>query len=111
MAGPRRFSPEVRGRAMRMVLETERDHRSQCAAIASIAEKIGCTPETLRTWVHQVETDTGRRGGLTPGERVRMQQLERENSELRDANEIPRKAHALSTRPSLTVDRGNDRVR
>jgi transposase-like protein len=84
-----------------MVFECERDHSSQWAAILSIAGKIGCTPETLRTWVRQVEVDTGRRGGLTTDERARMKQLERENFELRRANEILRKASAFFAQAEL----------
>jgi len=84
-----------------MVFETERDHGSQWAAIVSIAEKIGCTPETLRTWVRQVEIDTRRRNGLTTDERERMKQLERENFELRRANEILGKASAVFAQAEL----------
>jgi transposase InsO family protein len=73
MARPRRFAPEVRGRAIRMVLEHQGDHESQWAAISSIAEKIGCSPETLRKWVRQAECDQGVRSGLTGGERERVE--------------------------------------
>ncbi|MCK4599095.1 IS3 family transposase [Candidatus Bipolaricaulota bacterium] len=90
-----RYSPEVRERAVRMVLEHERDYDSQWSAIGSIASKIGCTPETLRKWVRQTEVNTGRRGGLTSDERARIKELERENRELRRANEILRKAAAF----------------
>jgi transposase-like protein len=89
-----RFSSEVRERAVRMVLEHQGDHASQWAAIASIAAKIGCTGETLRSWVRQAERDTGQRAGLTSDERARLKALERENRELRRANEILRKASA-----------------
>jgi transposase len=89
-----RYSPEVRERAVRMVLEHAGDHASQWAAIGSIASKIGCTGETLRKWVRQVERDQGRRPGLTSDERERIKTLERENRELRQANEILRKASA-----------------
>jgi transposase len=75
-----------------MVVEHEREYESQWAAIRSIAEKIGCTAETLRRWVRQAERDAGRRPGLTMEERQRVRELERENRELRRANEILRKA-------------------
>ncbi|EHO4009649.1 IS3 family transposase, partial [Escherichia coli] len=75
-----RFSPEVRQRAIRMVLESQDEYDSQWAAICSIAPKIGCTPETLRVWVRQHERDTGSGdGGLTTAERQRLKELEREN--------------------------------
>jgi len=96
-----RYSPEVRERAVRMVFENAREYSSQWAAIVSIASKIGCTPETLRKWVRRVEIDTGRRGGLTSDERDRMKQLERENRELRRANEILRKASAFFAQAEL----------
>jgi transposase len=89
-----RFSPEVRQRAVRMVLEHGGDHGSQWAAIGSIAGKIGCTAETLRKWVRQAERDQGQRLGGTSEERDRIKALERENRELRQANEILRKASA-----------------
>jgi transposase len=89
-----RFSPEVRQRAVRMVLDHGSDHVSQWAAIGSIASKIGCTGETLRKWVRQTERDQGQRPGLTSDERERIKTLERENRELRQANEILRKASA-----------------
>jgi transposase len=101
MARATRYSPEVRERAVRMVFESEREHSSQWAAILSIASKIGCTPETLRTWVRQVEVDTGRRDGVTSDERARMKELERENRELRRANEILRKASAFFAQAEL----------
>jgi len=84
-----------------MVFENAREHSSQWAAIVSIASKIGCTPETLRKWVRRVEIDTGRRGGLTSDERDRIKQLERENRELRRANEILRKASAYFAQAEL----------
>ncbi|MWF07941.1 IS3 family transposase [Escherichia coli] len=90
-----RFSPEVRQRAIRMVLESQGEYDSQWAAICSIAPKIGCTPETLRVWVRQHERDTGGGdGGLTTAERQRLKELERENRELRRSNDILRQASA-----------------
>ncbi|EHL6334286.1 IS3 family transposase [Escherichia coli] len=90
-----RFSPEVRQRAIRMVLESQDEYDSQWAAICSIAPKIGCTPETLRIWVRQHERDTGGGdGGLTSAERQRLKELERENRELRRSNDILRQASA-----------------
>ncbi len=89
-----RFSPEVRQRAVRMVLEHAGDHASQRAAIGSIAAKIGCTAETLRKWVRQAERDGGQRPDATTEERERIKVLEREIRELRQANEILRKASA-----------------
>ncbi|EKK2884503.1 IS3 family transposase [Escherichia coli] len=90
-----RFSPEVRQRAIRMVLESQDEYDSQWAAICSIAPKIGCTPETLRVWVRQYERDTGGGdGGLTTAERQRLKELERENRELRRSNDILRQASA-----------------
>jgi transposase len=82
------FPPEVRERAVRMVLEHQRDYDSQWAAITSIAEKFGMTSETLRKWVRRAEVDAGERPGLTSDERRRLRELERENRELRRANEI-----------------------
>ncbi|HAL1177749.1 TPA: IS3 family transposase [Escherichia coli] len=90
-----RFSPEVRQRAVRMVLESQSEYDSQWATICSIAPKIGCTPETLRVWVRQHERDTGGGdGGLTTAERQRLKELERENCELRRSNDILRQASA-----------------
>jgi transposase len=89
-----RFSPEVRERAVRMVFDHQAEHASQWATILSIAPKIGCNPETLRSWVRQAERDQGKRPGLTADERDRIKALEREVRELRQANEILRKASA-----------------
>nr|WP_208922995.1 IS3 family transposase [Escherichia coli] len=90
-----RFSPEVRQRAVRMVLESQGEYDSQWATICSIAPKIGCTPETLRVWVRQHERDTGGGdGGLTIAERQRLKELDRENRELRRSNDILRQASA-----------------
>jgi transposase len=83
-----RYPKEVRDRAVRMVFEHEREYSSQWAAITSIASKLGMTPETLRKWVRRAETDEGLRPGLTTTERERMKALEKENRELRRANEI-----------------------
>jgi transposase len=88
MPTSRRYPPEIRERAVRLVFEHQDEYPSQWAAIRSIAEKSGMTAETLRTWVRQVERDTGRRDGLTSEDRSRMRELERENKELRRANEI-----------------------
>jgi len=96
-----RYSPEVRERAVRMVREHESEHGSQWAAICSIAEKIGCTAETLRKWVRRVERDEGSRPGLTTDEEARVKELERENRELRRANEILRKASAYFAQAEL----------
>jgi transposase len=101
MTRPSRFSPEVRERAVRMVLEHQEQHDSQRAASVSIAEKIGCSAETLRHWVRQVERDQGRRPGLTTDERQRLKQLERENFERRRANEILKKASAYFAQAEL----------
>src|SRR5664280_1390550 len=83
-----RYPKEVRERAVRLVFEHEREYPSQWAAITSIASKLGMTPETLRKWIRRAETDESLRGGLTSSERERMKALEKENRELRRANEI-----------------------
>jgi transposase len=101
MARPSRFSPEVRERAVRMVLEHREQYATRWAAITSIAEKIGCAAETLRSWVRQAERDAGTRPGLTADERARLKQLERENFELRRANEILKKASAYFAQAEL----------
>src|SRR2546427_3404789 len=101
MARPSRFSPEVRERAVRMVFEHAQEHASQWAAITSIAEKIGCAAETLRSGVRRAERDAGRRPGLTTDERARFKQLERENVELRRADEILRLASAYFSEAGL----------
>jgi transposase len=88
----RRYSPEVRERAVRMVLEHQHEYDSQWAAIVSIAAKVGPSAETLRLWVRRSEVDDGRRPGVTSDERERLKELERENRELRRANEILKSA-------------------
>jgi len=96
-----RYSQEVKERAVRMLFEHQNEYGSQWAAITSIAAKIGCTAETLRKWVHQAETDKGTRNGLTTSERDRLKHLERENRELKRANEILRKASAYFAQAEL----------
>ncbi len=96
-----RYSQEVRERAVRMVVEHEGQYASQWEAIRSIAEKIGCSAESLRKWLRRAEVDAGRRGGLTSDERARMKDLEREVRELRRANEILRKASAYFAQAEL----------
>ncbi len=95
MSKVKRYSPEVRERAVRMLFEHEKDYESRWAALASIAGKIGCTAETLRSWVKQIEIDTGRRDGMTSDDRARLKALEKENKELRRANEILKTASAF----------------
>lgn len=94
MARRSKYPEEVRERAVRLVFEQQGAHASQWAAITSIAGKMGCTAETLRSWVRQAERDAGKRAGLTTSERERLKELERENRELKRANEILRKASA-----------------
>lgn len=96
-----RFSPEVRERAIRLVGEREGEHESQWSAIRSVAEKSGCSAETLRSWVRHAERDQGKRSGLTTGEQARLKELEKENRELRRANEILRLASAYFAKAEL----------
>ena len=96
-----RYAPELRERAVRMVHEHAAEYPSQWAAICSIADKLGCSREALRRWVRQSERDRGERPGLTTDERERLKQLERENFELRRANEILKKAAAFFAQAEL----------
>ena len=96
-----RYSPEIRDRAVRMVIEHQADYDSQWAAMNSIAAKIGCTAETLRKWVRRAERDQGLREGVTSSGRERLKALERENRELKRANEILRKASAFFAQAEL----------
>mgnify|MGYP001814704278 FL=1 len=96
-----RYSPEVRERAVRLVFEHQGEYPSQWAALESIAPKIGCTAETLRKWVRQAERNQGMREGLTTSDRERLKALERENRELKRANEILRKASAFFAQAEL----------
>lgn len=96
-----KFSPEVRERAVRMVSESRTDYPSQWAAVESIASKIGCTPQTLLTWVRQHERDTGQRAGPTTADQKRVKELEREVRELRKANEILKLASAFFAQAEL----------
>ena len=96
-----KFSPEVRDRSVRMVLDHEKDHASRWAAVVSIAEKIGCAPQTLHEWVKKVEVDAGKRAGVPTELAEKLKALERENRELRQANEILRKASAYFAQAEL----------
>lgn len=96
-----KYSREVRERAVRMVLEHQNEYESQWKAICSIATKIGCTGETLRTWLHQDQRDRGLRAGVSTQEQERIKTLERENKELRQVNEILRKASAYFAQAEL----------
>ena len=96
-----RYSEEVKERAVRLVFEQAPSHPSQWATIESISKKMGCTAETLRSWVRQAERDAGKRAGLTTSERERLKELERENRELKRANEILRKASAYFAQAEL----------
>lgn len=96
-----KFSPEVRERAVRMVSEHRGEHPSQWAAIESIAGMIGCAPQTLHTWVKQHEVDAGERDGVSTAEAQRIKDLERENRELRKANEILKLASAFFAQAEL----------
>ena len=101
MARPRKYSPEGRERAVRMVREHGPEHPSQWAAITSIAGKFGCSTETLRNWVRKEERDSGTRPGVTTGQQEELRELRREVKELRRANEILRKASAYFAQAEL----------
>lgn len=95
------YSPEIRERAVRMVLTSEHEHSSRWAALVSISSKIGCTPETLRAWVNKMEVDSGKRPGTTSDAAAKIKELERENKELKQANEILKKAAAFFAQAEL----------
>jgi len=96
-----KFAPEVRARAIRMVLDHQGDYPSRWAAVVSISEKIGCSPPTLHEWVKRAEVDSGTRAGVPSDVADRLKVLERENRELRQANEILRKASAYFAQAEL----------
>ena len=101
MSKSNKFSPEVRERAVRMVQEHRGEYPSVWAAIESIAPKIGCVPQTLHTWVRQHEIDDGQREGISTADTQRIKELERENRELRKANEILKLASAFFAQAEL----------
>ena len=105
----KRYPDELRARAVRMCLEHESEYRSRSAAISSVSQKVGCSRDSLRSWVKQHETDTGKRDGLTTAERDRIKELERENRQLRQANEILKKASAYFA-PALIAASGDCRA-
>ena len=88
------YSPEFRERAVRLVIEHRDEYRSEAAALTAIAGKLGCASDSLRVWVRQAQRDSGERPGQTTAEKARIKELEREVRELRQANEILRKASA-----------------
>ena len=97
----KRFSPEIRERSVRMVFDQEREYSLQWACIQAIAGKVGCSSQTLKSWVAKAEVELGRRQGVTQSEQDRLKALERENKELRRANEIVRKASAYFAQAEL----------
>tara|TARA_B100000965_G_scaffold168941_1_gene140925 strand:+ start:160 stop:486 length:327 start_codon:yes stop_codon:yes gene_type:complete len=96
-----KYSPEVRERAVRLVLDNQGQHESRWSAIVSISSKIGCAPQTLNEWVKKAEVDSGRRAGIPTEMAEKMKALERENRELKQANEILRKASAYFAQAEL----------
>jgi transposase len=101
MPRPSKYSPELRERAVRMVFDHAHEYPSQWATMRSVADKLGCTTEALRRWVRQAERDRGERPGLTTDERAQLKQLQRENFELKRANEILKKAAAFFAQAEL----------
>jgi transposase len=101
MGRPSKYSPELRERAVRMVFEHAHEHSSQWATMRSVAEKLGCTTEALRRWVRQAERDGGKRQGLTTDERAELKRLQRENFELKRANDILKTASAYFAQAAL----------
>ncbi len=101
MPSPRQYPPELRERAVRLVREQRGEYPTEWAAITSVASKIGCSTECLRRWLRQTEQDAGERPGPTTADRTRLLELERENRELRRANEILRKASAYFAQAEL----------
>jgi transposase len=97
-----RYSPEVRERAVRVVLEHERDYPSQWQAICSVADKIGCSPDSLKAWLKRTQVDAGKISGTTTEKSERVKALEKENKELRRANEILKTASAFFAQAELT---------
>ena len=101
MGRPSKYAPELRERAVRMVFEHAHEHSSQWATMRSVAEKLGCTTEALRRWVRQAERDGGKRQGLTSDERAELKRLQRENVELKRANDILKTASAYFAQAAL----------
>ena len=95
------YSPEFRERAGRLLLEHRDEYQSEAAALTAIAGKLGCSPDSLRVWARQAQRDGGERPGQTTADRARIKELERENRELRQANEILKKASAYFAQAEL----------